>query len=815
MLFASWAAVAIVDALVRTTSRSESHWLVAVVGVGCVFALESNRFWVGWVPYRNMSFSLPVMALPILGPVLGSEVAVGVVVLGVLLRTLSRTRRWSIALYAGGLAGAGATLDLFLFDAMRSASVPIALAVLLSALSYIAVTLLVEAIRRQSIGAPWELGTFSPTSPVRGAMLLAGAVSLTALAAFWNDPSLPYFNEGVEERNAVAVMLLLTVIAVASKASVRLVDMRGRFNGLIRGTAALNANSFGHDSGSASFADLVRRAVVEAIGAESVTLQAHPGSPRAIAALVTLVADERLFIVAERDAMDVAFSSDDQRALDALAHTTDVVVRARDDIGGLTLRANTDPLTGLANYGAFQDALASLNEDRSHSEALAVLFLDLDGFKRLNDRLGHQAGDEVLRALGKRLTLAVRPFDVVSRVGGDEFVIILTRLSSLAEAKAIAESILAASGQSLVLGRNTVYPLLSVGLAYSAHRETDVAQLVLDADQSMLSVKKSRRSGGPSHESSISISDHTSPQMNDSIAEAIRDDRLEMAYQPIVSMVTNQIWAFEALVRFTDPELGALSPPSLVAKAKGLGLLDKLTRQVAEKAMAAAEQFRRIEPRVVCMTVNVEALQVLPGRLGEFLEELAERYPDISLCLELNERSVVKVSWEVRAQVDRLRDLGIMIALDDYGSEDSSVDSLVRISMDILKIDKSLVDDLADIRQREVLTALQSFGDKLEYSMIVEGVENAAMARTLSELGIRSAQGFHYGVPRSTDETLARLAQYGVEAVLPAHVRAETQAVQVVRTPRGAETERADVQGRPGEDVPHTHKLRAESAPAS
>jgi EAL domain-containing protein (putative c-di-GMP-specific phosphodiesterase class I) len=260
--------------------------------------------------------------------------------------------------------------------------------------------------------------------------------------------------------------------------------------------------------------------------------------------------------------------------------------------------------------------------------------------------------------------------------------------------------------------------------------------------------------------------------MNDIVARAIDEDLLELAYQPIVSLVTGQIWAFEALVRYTDPELGPLSPPLLVEKAKSLGRLDALTRQVAVKAMAAAADFRLLEPRIVCMTINVEAGQLLPQRMGDFIVDLAEQYPGISLCLELNERSVARVTTAVRAQADHLRDIGIMIALDDYGSQDSSVDALVRVPMDILKIDKSLVDDLDDVRQREVLTALQGFGDNLEYSMIVEGVESVEMATHLTALGIRSAQGFHYGMPWNLEKTLARLEEFGAAAVLP--VRATT-----------------------------------------
>jgi EAL domain-containing protein (putative c-di-GMP-specific phosphodiesterase class I) len=179
----------------------------------------------------------------------------------------------------------------------------------------------------------------------------------------------------------------------------------------------------------------------------------------------------------------------------------------------------------------------------------------------------------------------------------------------------------------------------------------------------------------------------------------------------------------------------------------------------------------------------VEAGQVLPGRVGSFVEDLAGNYPGISLCLELNERSMARVTSAVRAQAEHLRDIGLMIALDDYGSQDSSVDALVRMPMDILKIDRSLVDDLDDIRQREVLTALQGFGDNLEYSMIVEGVENERMAAHLNALGIRSAQGFHYGIPQSLEATLARLEEFGARAVLPPGVASATGTKRIPRIP--------------------------------
>ncbi|MEO6201388.1 MAG: EAL domain-containing protein [Cryobacterium sp.] len=793
LLLASTAVILILGSVILLIAGPASRWPVALFGVVCAAGLEIGRIRMGTVPYRTPVINLPIVALPALSPFIPAQTAIGIVALGVLLMILARTHRLPVALYGAGLAGAGAILTVALYGWLLLAGAPVLLAVAAGCAAYVVFVVSVEIMRLRFVTAPLDLGGRGVVSPVRVAMAALASGLLGVLAAVLSTTGLPYIDGGSRALNVIVVLLGLTMLAGVAKIVIRGVIARRRLTGMIAGASELSAGASASSSSSTGVSDkagllggpsptesddarhvseLLCRSVADTIGVESVTVRDQPASaPGEISVPVSLRGKVTEHVVARRDPMSGAFTADDRSALQALAHTASVVVKSRRNLGGLTLRANTDPLTGLPNYGAFQAALANINEHRDYSEAIAVLFIDLDDFKRMNDRYGHQVGDGILSELGRRLRVAIRPHDVVARVGGDEFVIILTRLSSLAEANAVAERVMTSSGAPITIGSATVVPVVSIGLAYSAHRETDVNELVKDADRSMLAIKKSNRRGGPAKESSINISGHRSSEMNDIIARAIDDDLLQLAFQPVVSLVTGQIWAFEALVRYTHPELGPLSPSSLVEKAKGLGRLDLLTRQVAVKAMAAAAEFRLLEPRITCMTINVEAGQILPERMGDFVEGLAFRYPAISICLELNERSMARVTPAIRAQADRLRDLGLMIALDDYGSQDSSVDALVRMPMDILKIDRSLVDDLDDVRQREVLTALQGFGDSLEYSMIVEGVENERMADHLGALGIRSAQGFHYGVPQSFENTIARLEEFGARAVLPPGAR--------------------------------------------
>ncbi|SDN38657.1 diguanylate cyclase (GGDEF) domain-containing protein [Cryobacterium flavum] len=735
---------------------------VALIGVVCVGALEIAWIRVGSVPHRTPAISVPVLAVPALVPVLPNQAIIGVVMLGILLALIIESRRIGVAVYSAGLAGVGCMVYFFIDWVLATSTVAALPAVAAASVGYVLFVLAIELIRIRLIGAPADRGGRPLVSPLRVGALLLVVAALTAFSASWAENGLPTPGQGrTSLETAVGTLLGSFVVALIAIVVRILSDMRRRLNGIVVGSSLLTTTRRADN-----VADMLCDAAANAIGVQSITVEVGPAEGAAIGAPFMFTPGEPRFLVARRDPMDGSFSGVDRRALQALAATAELSVQARQNVAGLTIKANTDPLTGLPNYGAFQEALDTINSTRSDAEAIAVLFMDLDGFKRLNDTYGHQTGDEVLRVLGQRLRQSVRPHDVVARVGGDEFVIILTRLATLDEAKAIAETVLTASALPLAVGADTLNPSLSIGLAYSVSVETDVASLVHDADHSMLMVKKSRRRGSIGGESSINVSGHRSSQFNDTVARAIDDNQLPLAYQPIVSLITGSIWAFEALLRYTDPVLGAISPPSIIEKAKSLGRFDKLTRQIAETAMAAAAEFRLVEPGIVCMTINVEAGQLAPERLGQFVEQLNDRYPAISLCLELNERSAVRVTAEIREQANRLRDLGILIALDDYGSEDSSVDSLVRVPMDILKIDRSLVDDLADVRQREVLTALQSFGDKLEYSMIVEGVENEHMAQQLARLGIRSAQGFHFGVPQGFAETVARLDEFGAKAVL-------------------------------------------------
>lgn len=679
--------------------------------------------------------------------------AVGVVIAQAWLR-----RNVWLALYTTGLAAVGAVG----FVAVRLGGEALGIwsfptFVVATAVFY-GVVLLAEFARQWGRAEVDRGVSAASVKPSRVGFLVA-VVASTATLIHYIDATVISWLESDPDVSLTPFVVLLAgslfyVLAQRSRSD----DIEARLSAVVDAAIELP-----RESGASLGAALLNRAR-GVVRANSVELRDSAPSTSEIGAPVSLEAGAWQYVVASRKLGGGAFTRDDQRAIESLAHLASEAARMQYEVDSLEQRANTDPLTGLPNYGAFQEALIEANEHRAYHEGIALLFIDLDNFKKLNDNFGHRAGDALLRALAGRLERAAGGGDFVSRVGGDEFVVIFTGLVSIDQAKESADRVIAALSERMDLEGHDLRPLVSAGLAFSSHREIDAQSLVEDADRTMLQAKRSRRQGTDPVGSTVSISSHRSTRLNDIVARAIEGNRLMLAFQPIVDISTGKIWAFEALTRYVDPELGPISAPSLIARAKSLGLMNALTEQVITKALHAAEQFRALEPSVNCVTVNLDLGQISDAELGPFLRDAARAHPDVTLCIELNERSLRSVTDELRRDAENLQTAGLIIALDDYGSDDSSVGALVHFPMNILKIDKSLIGNLDDSRQRELIKALQGFGDNLGHTVVVEGIESAAVAETLQELGVRSVQGYYFGRPQSFALTRDRLRRFGTRA---------------------------------------------------
>ena len=755
--FIVFALIAIGTGIAHLIGTAPSSWTLVLAVIASVIICGPFHIRIGYdrgFPQAGVSIVMlsiePLTEAPFIG--------VCIWTMGVLIAQISLRRNLWLALYTTGLATVGAVAFVAVRNGLDALGVWLLPSFVAATMAFYGVALLGEFARqwgREEVDRGVSASSVKPSRLV----LLVAVVSLTATLIHYIDATVISWIEGDPDVGFTPFVVLLAgsifyVLAQRSRSD----DIESRLSAVVDAAIELPT-----ESGEALGTALLNRAR-GIVRANAVELRDSPPESDEIGAPVSLAAGSEQYLVASRKLGGSAFSRDDERALVSLAHLASEAARMQYEVDSLEQRANTDPLTGLPNYGAFQQALIDANEHRPYHEGIALLFIDLDDFKKLNDNFGHRAGDALLQAIAVRLERSSGGGDFVSRVGGDEFVVIFTGLVSIDQAKEAADRVIAAVSERLDLEGHDLTPLVSAGLAFSSHREIDAQSLVEDADRTMLQAKRSRRQGTIVAGSTVSISSHRSTRLNDIVARAIEGNRLMLAFQPIVDISTGKIWAFEALTRYVDPELGPISAPSLIARAKSLGLMNALTEQVITKALQGAEQFRRLEPSITCMTVNLDLGQISDSELGPYLREAAQTHPDVTLCIELNERSLRSVTDELRRDAENLQAAGLIIALDDYGSDDSSVGALVHFPMNILKIDKSLIGNLDDSRQRELIKALQGFGDNLGHTVVVEGIESAAVAETLRALGVRSVQGYYYGRPQSFALTRDRLRRTGTRA---------------------------------------------------
>ncbi|MBO2989673.1 EAL domain-containing protein [Leucobacter tardus] len=746
-------------AVIGLVSAPPESWTLVLTVIGSVVICAPMQVRVGPSPgFPLVGVAVVLLAIP--HPDVSPFVVVGVWAIGIVLAQCFVRRNVWHALRFAGLGSLSGLAFVSVMTVTPDGTWWLLPELLLATCAYYTVFLCGEFVRYR-LDAPFHGdGWRFSLSPSRVARVVI-AVTLAATAMnVCNEYVIPWLERDPDaDRTPLIVLLAAATCHMLARRSAY-TDVEYRLSAVVDAAVELPLES------GASLAAALRARAKSIVDALDVDILDRGPQGAEIGAPVFLGGDAERYLIAARKIGGASFTRDDERALSTLAHVASETARIQYQVDALEHRANSDPLTGLPNYGAFQRALEEANEHRPYREAIALLFIDLDNFKKLNDNFGHRAGDEILRAIAERLRRTAGGGDFVSRVGGDEFVVVLTDLDTLDQAKLNADRIVDALSERLTIEGKQLRPVVSAGLAFSSHREINAQTLVEDADRAMLQVKRSRHDAGLHHGSSVGLSTHRSTRTNEIVARAIENDRLSLAFQPIVDLTSGEIWAFEALVRYVDPELGPISPPSLVSRAKSLGLMNELTRQVVRNALEAAESFRALAPSIRCITVNLELGQISERELGPFVREAAGAHPDLSLCIELNERSLRSATDQLRRDAEALQSAGIIIALDDYGSDDSVVGSLVHFPMNILKIDKSLISNLDDARQREVVKALQGFSDNLSYTMVVEGIETAAMVEVMRELGTASAQGYYFGRPVSFALTRDRLQRHGTRAVI-------------------------------------------------
>ncbi len=439
---------------------------------------------------------------------------------------------------------------------------------------------------------------------------------------------------------------------------------------------------------------------------------------------------------------------------------TEITVRKRAE-ERLQHDAFHDNLTGLPNRALLHDRIQQavrLNR-RDPSKKFAVLYLDLDRFKLVNDSLGHAAGDELLIEICRRWRGQVREHDTLARVGGDEFVMLFENLHNVSEVRCKAEQLLEVlrlpvrlAGQDVVVGS-------SIGFVFADEGEYSSEDLLRNADMAMYRAKMTGRNCAVLFEESMHETSLRTFELEKDLRAAIGTEQLRLHYQPITRLDDREVTGYEALLRWMHPSKGLIAPMEFIPLAEETGLIIELDMSVVRMACNQLMNWRRDEQvhDQLTMSVNLSAKQLgvieLPDRIREILAETG--MPASALKLEVTETAIIENLDTAHDIITRLKSLGVGVVLDDFGTGYSSLSHLYRFPFDGIKVDQSFVRELGNSRNAEhIMDLMRLLGEKLCISIVPEGIETEDQLNWLRELGFVHAQGYLFGRPQTPENTM-------------------------------------------------------------
>lgn len=439
------------------------------------------------------------------------------------------------------------------------------------------------------------------------------------------------------------------------------------------------------------------------------------------------------------------------RSEDVLAITMRDISEARKHVAELERRGNHDALTGLPNRHWVNSYLPNAIENaRNGHYALAVLFLDLDGFKRINDTLGHEAGDDLLRNVGKRLKLAVRPRDHVIRIGGDEFVVITEKIYHGGDAAHVASRVLQAFEDPFHLKQGMATVGTSIGISMYPSDANDANSLLKNADIAMYSVKTNGKRNFRFFDKRFYEAVKAKHDREAEIRHAVENDQFVIYYQPRVDISTGITSSMEALVRWAHPTQGIVAPNEFIPMAEETGIIIALGQMVIEKVCAQMAFWAQTGQELVSVSINVSPRQFNEGDIAAILAAVMERLnvnPNL-IEIELTESSMMSHDDQVTAKLRAIQQMGIKVLVDDFGTGYSSLSQLQRLDCDVLKVDRAFTSELATTKEGHVLfQAIITMAHGLGMRVVAEGVETLEQIRLLKALRCDEIQGFYISHP--------------------------------------------------------------------
>ncbi|MDH4133277.1 MAG: EAL domain-containing protein, partial [Gammaproteobacteria bacterium] len=417
----------------------------------------------------------------------------------------------------------------------------------------------------------------------------------------------------------------------------------------------------------------------------------------------------------------------------------------------LVYLANYDALTELPNRQLFSQRLARLLEEAEQRDRLvAVLFVDLDRFKTINDSLGHEAGDELLKVVARRLNETLRPGDILARTGGDEFVLALSNVAHVDDVARIASRMLSRLAPAITIGGRELFVTPSIGITLYPFDDRRGEQLLRNADTAMFQAKERGGNTFCFYTAELNARAERQLTLETGLRHALKRGELHLLYQPQVDVRTGALLGAEALLRWQHPEWGLILPSEFIPLAEETGLILPIGEWVLEQACAQAQAWREAGHGELRVAVNLSGRQLPEKTLIDSIETLFGKFPHARgmLEVEITESILMQDLEETAAVLEGLTRLGIRVAMDDFGTGYSSLSYLKRLPIDALKIDQSFVRDITvDADDAAIVQAVIAMARHLDIQVLAEGVETAEQLAFLQRHGCDSMQGYFVSRP--------------------------------------------------------------------
>lgn len=424
----------------------------------------------------------------------------------------------------------------------------------------------------------------------------------------------------------------------------------------------------------------------------------------------------------------------------------------------LQYQALHDTVTELANRSLFLDRLehAFTRSGRSLQSDLAVLFIDFDDFKFINDNFGHQFGDEVLRTSAQRMQKQLRESDTLARIGGDEFAILLEDLESEKMAVAVAERILDCVRKPIEIGDEQVSISISIGIALKDSRVVKFEDIMRNSDQAMYHAKRKGKNTIQLYEESIHKKVLAERLLLQELRIAIKERQLFFYYQPIVNLESKKIVGFEALLRWQHPIRGLITPEVFIKVAEQQDLIREIDSQLLTSVAKQIKKWQKITTKHFYISINISSQRFVDSKLIQEISDIIEQYqlPKNSIVVELTEHVLIKNIAKARNLFHQIKRLGIKISLDDFGTGYSSLSYIHQLPFDIIKIDRSFIAYINEAQnEHPIVNIIVALAKTMKFEIVAEGIETAKQLEILSQIKCDFGQGYYLSKPLPSDQT--------------------------------------------------------------